>query len=57
MGAAIKIYATQYPRPKEEEHPQDLGESLAPVKGISWALLLGGLMWLVMLTLVIFLIG
>lgn len=58
MGAAVKIYATQYVRPKEEEqHPQDSGDILAPVKGISWALILGGLLWLVTLTLVIFLIG
>jgi hypothetical protein len=57
MAAAIKLYATQYRRPKVEEQPEESGDSLAPVKGISWGLLLGGLLWLVMLTLVIFLIG
>jgi len=57
MTAATKIYATQYRRPKPEEQPEIAGDSLAPVEGISWGLLLGGLLWLVMLTVVIFLIG
>jgi len=57
MGAAVKIYASQYGRPQEEEKPEESGDSLAPVQGISWGLLLGGLVWLVTLTLVIFLIG
>jgi len=58
MGAAVKIYATRYhPRRQEEEQPLDLGDSMGPVQGISWGLLIGGLLWLVMLTLVIFVIG
>jgi len=58
MGAAVKIYATQYhPRSQEEEQPQGSGDSMAPVQGISWGLLTGGLLWLVMLTVVIFVVG